>query len=59
MYLMIGVQAVKNPKKWYQRLLHVWHGMDQSVIDNAIDELRGCLRARVGASVGHFEQLLW
>jgi len=26
---MMGVQAVKNHK-------HVWHGMDQSVIDNAI-----------------------
>ena len=39
-----------------QRLLHVWHGMDQSVIDNAIDE---CLRACVRADCGHFEQLLW
>jgi len=33
---MIGVQAVKNHKKWQQRLLRGWHGMAQSVIDNAI-----------------------
>jgi len=32
--------------------------VDQSVIDNAIDEWCGRLRACVDASVGHFEQLL-
>jgi len=33
-----------------QRLLDVWHGMEQSVVDSAIDEwrvrLRACVRAR-------------
>ena len=34
-----------------QRLLHVWHVMDQSIIDSAVDEwrlhLRACVRTRV------------
>jgi len=41
-----------------QRLLHVWHGIDQTIIHSAIDEWRGRLRARVRAKDGHFEQLL-
>jgi len=35
-----------------QHFLHVWHGTDQTIIDNAIDE---CMREKSG----HFEQLLW
>jgi len=42
-----------------QRFLHVFHGIDQTVIDSAIDEWRGRLRASVRAKGGHFEQLLW
>ena len=38
-----------------QRLVHVWHGIDQIIIDNAIDEWRGRLRACVRAKGGHFE----
>ena len=41
-----------------QRLLDVWHGMEQSVVDSAIDELRIRLRACVRARGGHFEQTL-
>jgi len=42
------------------RLLHVLHGIDHSVIDNAIiDEWHGRLRACVQTKGGHFEQLLW
>ena len=37
--------------------LHVWHGTDQTIIDNAIYEWHG-LRACVRAKSGHFEQLL-
>jgi len=40
-----------------QRLLHVWHGIDQTIIDNAVDEY-GRLSACVRAKGGHFEQLL-
>ena len=42
-----------------KRLLDVWHAMDQSVIDDAIDGW--CckrLRACIWAKGGHFEQLL-
>jgi len=41
-----------------QRLLHVWHGMDQSIIDTAVDEWRLRLRACVRAKGGHYEHLL-
>jgi len=30
-----------------QRFLHVWHEMDQSIIDKAVDEWCGRLHARV------------
>jgi len=29
--------------------MHVWHGIDQTIIDNIIDEWRGHLRACVQA----------
>ena len=39
-----------------KRLLDAWHDvMDQSVTDDAIDEWRECLRARVQAKGGHFD----
>jgi len=41
-----------------QCLVHVWHGIDQTIIDNAIDEWCGRLRAYVRANGGHFEQML-
>jgi len=47
-----------NTDELKQRLLHVWHGIDRTIIDNAIDEWRGRLRACVRAKGGHFEQLL-
>jgi len=39
-----------------QRLLHVWHGMDQSIIDSAVDEWRLRLRACVNTVVVYCEQ---
>ena len=33
-----------------QRFLHVWHGTDQTSIDNAIDEWHGWMSSRVYAS---------
>jgi len=53
-----GVQTVKIHKKW-SFSTRLAAAMDQSIIDNAIDEWCRRLRACVGASVGHFEQLLW
>ena len=29
-----------------QRFLHVWHGTEQTIIDNAIDEWYACVRAK-------------
>ena len=41
-----------------QRLVDVWQGMQQSVLENAIDQLRKCLRACIRAKGGHFEHML-
>ena len=38
---------VNNTDKLKQRLVHVWHGMDQTIIDSATDEFCGHLRACV------------
>ena len=37
-----------------QRFLHVWHCIDQTIIDEWHERLRACIRAKGG----HFEQLL-
>jgi len=47
-----------NVEELKQRLVHVWHGIDQTIIDKAIDEWRGRLRACVRAKGGYFEQML-
>ena len=41
-----------------QRLLDVWHGMEQGV-NSAIDEWRRRIRACVRAKGEHFEQKMW
>jgi len=41
-----------------RRLIASWSGMQQSVIDKAIDQWRVWLRARVKANGRHFEHLL-
>jgi len=42
-----------------QRLLHVWHVMDQSIIDSAVDEWHLRLHACVLAKGGCYEHLFW
>ena len=49
---------VYNVDELKQRLVHVWHGINQTIIDNSIDEWRGRLRDCVRAKGGHFEQML-
>jgi len=49
---------VHNTDELKQRLVHVWHGMDQTIIDSAIDKWHGRLCACVRAKGGHFEQML-
>jgi len=39
-----------------ERLIEVWAGMEQAIIDEAIDQWRRRLRACVEAKGGHFEQ---
>ena len=41
-----------------QCVQQVWRNVDQSIIDNAIDEWRKRLRACVQANGGHFEHML-
>jgi len=41
-----------------QRLIDVWDSLEQSIIDNAINQWRSRLRACVRAKGGHFEQSL-
>jgi len=42
-----------------QRLLHVWRGLEQSLIDDAVDQWPTRLRACVSANGGHFKHTLW
>jgi len=41
-----------------QRLLHAWRGLEQSLIDDAVDQWPTRLRAYVRANGGHFEHTL-
>jgi len=50
--------TLHNSDELKQRLVHIWDGMDQTIIDSAIDEWRGRLLACVRAKGGHFEQML-
>ena len=38
--------------------VHVWHGLEQSLIDEAVDQWLTRLRACVHASGGHFKHTL-
>lgn len=49
---------IRDVSELKQRLITVWHSMEQHVIDTAIDQWRSRLRACVRAKGGHFEQLL-
>jgi len=51
-------RTLHNIEELKQGLVHVWDGMDQTIIDRAIDEWRGRLRACVRAKGGHFVQML-
>jgi len=41
-----------------ERLIDVWRGLQQSVVDEAIDEWRKRLRACVRVKGGHIEHLI-
>jgi len=42
-----------------QHLIHIWHSLLQSIVNDAIDEWRKRLQACVSEKGGHFEYLLW
>jgi len=55
----VSQSRVHNIDELKQHLLHVLHGIDQTIDDYAIDLWRVRIRACVRAKGGHFEQLTW
>ena len=51
-------KKVKDVKELRERLVEVWAGLQQNVIDDTIDQWRRCLHASVWARGAHFEYLL-
>jgi len=51
-------KKVKDVNELRERLVEVWAGLQQNVVDDAIDQWRRRLRACVRARGGHFESLL-
>ena len=51
-------KLVKDVDELKQRLVEVWSGLRQTVVDDAIDEWRRRLRACVRVKGQHFEHLL-
>jgi len=49
---------VHNIDELKQHLVHIWHAIDQTIIDNTNDEWCGHLHACVQVRGGHFEQML-
>jgi len=49
---------VRDIDELRQRLLHVWRGLKQSLIDDAFDQWQMHLRACVRASDRHFKHIL-
>jgi len=49
---------VRDVDELKPRLIDVWHGLGQNIIDKAIDEWRKRLRACIRTKGGHFEHLL-
>ena len=50
---------IHNVDELKQRLVDVWSGLQQSVVDSAVSEWRKCLQTCVRAKEGHFEHLLY
>jgi len=48
---------IRNVDDLKQRLIDTWSGMQQSVVDKAIDQWRKRLKACVKANRRHFEHL--
>lgn len=48
-------KKVQDVAELKAQLIEVWNGLEQTIIDDAIDQWRGRLRACVAAKGGHFE----
>jgi hypothetical protein len=53
-----GEWQTKERTDCTERDSSIWHGVEHSIIDTAIDESRKRLRACIRAKRGHFEHLL-
>ena len=51
-------KKVKDVNELREQLVEVWAGLQQNVIDNAIDQCRRCLHDCIWAREGHFKYLL-
>ena len=49
----------KNVDELMKRLVDIWIGLEQNIIDTAINEWRNRLRACARTKGQHFEHLLW
>ena len=49
---------MKDVNELRERLVEIWAGLQQNVVDDAIDQWRRRLHACVSATGGHFEYLL-
>jgi len=54
----VPAEVMKDVDELKQRLVNVWSGLRQTVVDDAIDEWRRRLRACVRVKGQHFEHLL-
>jgi len=55
---MFEVSPIQDVADLKRRLMAAWSGLQQHVIDEAIDQWRGRLRACVSTVGRHFEHLL-
>ena len=56
---MVYQKRIRDITELKECEIDVWRGLQQSVVDEAIDECRTRLRACVRVKGGHFEHLIY